>query len=64
MNCTHHLFKCVNNVYYCTLCGARLETVEVKTVMGEKRDVVIGVEKKTEAEAPKKRRTVKKKGEE
>ena len=24
MECRHHIVKCVNNVYYCSICGARL----------------------------------------
>ena len=62
MNCTHHLFKCVNNVYYCTLCGARIEPKEPEKEEPERKRK-IGFVNDTEAEAPKKRRTAKKKEE-
>lgn len=60
MNCTHHLFKCVNNVYYCTLCGARIEPPKPAAEEPERK---IGFANDKEAEAPKRRRTAKKKGE-
>lgn len=59
MSCEHKRLKSVNCVLYCADCGARLNTVEVSTIMGETREVVVGVE----AEAKKPKQTRKKKAE-
>lgn len=44
MFCEHKRLKSVNCVLYCADCGARLNTVEDSTIMGETREVVVGVE--------------------
>lgn len=59
MSCEHKRLKSVNCVLFCADCGARMETVEVSTILGETREVVVGVE----AEAKKPKRTRKKKAE-
>ena len=60
MDCKHERKKCVNNVMFCADCGARIEPTKHAE---EKPERKIGFANDTEAEAPKKRRTAKKKGE-
>lgn len=51
MVCTHHILKCVNCVWYCQICGARVD-------MPKPAEKATGA---TEAATePKKRRTTKK----
>lgn len=52
MACTHHLLKCVNCVWYCQICGARVDKPKpAEAATGAKEAVTEA------AEQPKKRRT-------
>ena len=62
MACEHKRLKSVNCVMYCMDCGARLDTVEVSTILGETQVYVVGVD--AEAKKPAKKIVKKKTGKE
>lgn len=50
--CTHHIYKCVNGVFYCCICGARIDPPKLAEAATEAKEAVTEA-----AEQPKKRRT-------
>ena len=58
MACTHHLLKCVNCVWYCQICGARVDKPKPAKPAKPAEAATGAKEAVTEAaEQPKKRRT-------
>lgn len=55
MECKHHIVKCVNNVYYCSICGARLGKAKPEEAPAAPQETAPEAEEQTKKRKPRRK---------